>query len=83
KRNLGNGNGYVLINGQKAPFIGNICMDISMIDITDIPNVQEGESVIVIGGDIHINELAQKSGTIPYEILTGISQRVKRIYYQE
>jgi Alr-MurF fusion protein len=83
KRNLGNGNGYVLIAGEKAPFVGNICMDISMVDITDIPHVQEGDMVTVIGNGIHINEMAKRAGTIPYEILTGISQRVKRIYVQE
>ncbi len=83
KRNLGNGNGYVLIDGKKAPFVGNICMDISMVDITDIPHVEEGDTVVVIGNQIHINEIAEKAGTIPYEILTGISQRVKRIYFQE
>ncbi len=83
RRHLSNGKGYVLINGKKAPIIGNVCMDISMVDVSDIADVKEGDSVIVIGDKISIQEVAKLSDTIPYEILTGISQRVKRIYYQE
>ena len=82
-RSFGNGNGYVLLNGKKAPFVGNICMDVCMIDITDIENVNEGDMVTVFGAEPSISELAQKTNTIPYEILTSISKRVKRIYYQE
>lgn len=82
-RAFGNGNGYVMINGKKAPFVGNICMDVCMIDITGIENVNEGDMVTVFGTEPNISELAEKTNTIPYEILTSISKRVKRIYYQE
>ena len=82
-RAFGNGNGYVMVNGKKAPFVGNICMDVCMIDITDIENVNEGDMVTVFGTEPNVSELAAKTNTIPYEILTSISKRVKRIYYQE
>jgi Alr-MurF fusion protein len=82
-RNLSNGIGSMLVKGQPAPVIGTVCMDMTMLDITDIPNVQEGDEVIVFGRGISVNELAIKSNTIPYEILTGINQRVKRVYYEE
>jgi len=81
-RRLGNGVGYVLVKGEKAPIIGNICMDMCMIDITGI-NAKEGDEIIVFGKGISVSELAEKTGTIPYEILTGISRRVKRVYYHE
>jgi alanine racemase len=81
-RKLSNGNGYMLVNGKQAPIIGSICMDMTMIDITEI-NCQEGDEVIVFGGELSIEILAEKLGTIPYEILTSISQRVKRVYYAE
>ena len=82
-RAFGNGNGYVMVNGKKAPFVGNICMDVCMIDITGIPNVNEGDMVTVFGAEPTISELAEKTNTIAYEILTSVSKRVKRIYYQE
>lgn len=82
-RAFGNGNGYVIVKGRKAPFVGNICMDVCMIDITDIPNVNEADMVTIFGVEPSISELARKTNTIPYEILTSISKRVKRIYYQE
>ena len=82
-RAFGNGNGYVMINGRRAPFVGNICMDVCMIDITEIENVNEGDMVTVFGAEPNISELAEKTNTIAYEILTSISKRVKRIYYQE
>lgn len=82
-RAFGSGNGYALVRGQKAPFLGNICMDVCMIDVTDIPDVSVNDTVTIFGNDLTISELAQKTNTIPYEILTGVSQRVKRIYYQE
>ena len=82
-RRLGNGIGRMFINGQAAPIVGNVCMDMCMLDITDINNVQEGDTVIVFGEELPVTELAKWAGTIPYEILTGISQRVKRIYYEE
>jgi Alr-MurF fusion protein len=80
-RKLGNGKGKMLVNGALAPTIGSICMDMTMIDITDIPNVSEGEYVIVLGEALPVQQIATWCETIPYEILTGISQRVKRIYY--
>lgn len=81
-RKLGNGVGQVIINGQRCPIIGNICMDQAMIDITNT-DAKEGDSVILFGEDISLNEIAEKLETISYEILTGVSRRVKRIYYQE
>jgi alanine racemase len=82
-RQLGNGRGKMLVNGQLAPTIGNICMDMTMLDITDIANVQEEDYVIVFGDNLPVMELAKWCDTIPYEILTGISQRVKRVYFGE
>jgi Alr-MurF fusion protein len=81
-RSLGNGIGKMLVNGKLAPTIGNICMDMTMIDITDL-NANEGDEVIVFGENPSANNLATLAGTIPYEILTGISQRVKRVYFEE
>jgi alanine racemase len=81
-RRLGNGNANVLIHGHLCPTIGNICMDICMVDITGV-DAREGEEAIIFGEKITINELAAKLETIPYEILTSISPRVKRIYYKE
>lgn len=81
-RRLGNGKSYMLVNGQKAPVVGSICMDMTMIDVTGI-KCREGDEVIVFGGGIDINEIASKTGTIPYEVLTGVSQRVKRVYFYE
>lgn len=82
-RRLGNGKAYMIVNGQQAPIVGNVCMDMCMLDITDIPGVQEGDPVEVFGVQQTVTELAQIAETIPYEILTGISQRVKRIYLEE
>ena len=81
-RILSNGKGKVMIKGKTAPIIGNICMDMCMIDISKI-NAVEGDEVIIFGTDYSINNIAEQSQTIPYEILTGISRRVKRIYFQE
>jgi len=80
-RKLSNGLGYVLIKNKKAKFIGNICMDMCMIDLTDI-EAKENDEIIIFGENLPITEIAEKLETIPYEILTGISQRVKRIYLQ-
>ncbi len=80
-RALGNGNGYVLINGQKAPYIGNICMDLSMVDVTNI-EAKEGDEVILMGEGITAQIIAKQLNTIPYEVLTSISQRVKRVYVE-
>lgn len=81
-RYFGNGKAYVSINGQQAPTIGNICMDMSMIDVTDI-NASVGDEVIVFGKDPSISQLAEWAQTIPYEILTNVSGRVKRVFYSE
>jgi Alr-MurF fusion protein len=82
-RSLGNGNGKMWINGMLAPTIGIISMDMTMIDITGIPDVKEGDEVIVFGKELSVSQLATWAQTIPYEILTGVSQRVKRVYFEE
>ena len=82
-RRLGNGIGKVWIKGKQAPVIGTICMDMFMVDVTGIADVQEGDEVIIFGKDLPVGELAKWADTIPYEIMTGISQRVKRVYYEE
>lgn len=82
-RSLSNGKGYMLVNGQKASVIGTICMDMTMLDVTGIADVKEGDEVIVFGKNLSINQLSDWSQTIPYEIMTGISQRVKRVYFEE
>ncbi|PSL00495.1 bifunctional UDP-N-acetylmuramoyl-tripeptide:D-alanyl-D-alanine ligase/alanine racemase [Cecembia rubra] len=79
-RRFSNGKGFVLINGKKAPVIGNVCMDMTMIDVSGL-NVKEGDEVIIYGPGISLKELAERIGTIPYELLTNISSRVKRVYY--
>jgi alanine racemase len=81
-RKLSNGKGKMIINGKPAPIIGNVCMDMCMIDITDI-NANEQDEVIVFGDAYPIKQIADDVGTIPYEILTNVSRRVKRVYYQE
>ena len=81
-RRLGNGHAYCLVNGQKAPYVGNICMDVCMIDVTGI-DCKEGDKVIIFGDDLPVTVLADALETIPYEILTSVSNRVKRIYYQD
>ncbi len=78
----GNGVGKVLINGRAAPIIGTICMDMCMIDLTDI-DCHVGDKVIVFGDDYPVENMSSAINTIPYEVLTGISRRVKRIYFQE
>jgi Alr-MurF fusion protein len=82
-RSLSNGQGKMWLHGRLAPVIGVVCMDMTMIDITGIPGVQEGDEVTVFGKELSVNEVSAWAGTIPYEILTGISGRVKRIYYQD
>ena len=81
-RRLGNGHFSVSVNGQLCPLVGNICMDICMIDITDII-AEEADEVIIFGEERSVFLLAKTLDTIPYEILTSISPRVKRIYYKE
>jgi alanine racemase len=82
-RRAGNGRFSALVEGQPAPIIGNVCMDMTMLDITDIPAAQEGGQVVIFGKDLPVQELAACLGTIPYEIFTTISERVKRVYVQE
>lgn len=78
-RNYGKGNGFVLINNQKAPIIGNVCMDMIMVNVTNI-ECNEGDEVIIFDARYTANDLAKSANTISYEIITSISQRVKRIY---
>ncbi len=80
-RHLGNRNAYCLVNGQKAPYIGNICMDVCMIDVTGI-DCKEGDQVEIFGDNLPVTVLSEKLDTIPYEVLTSISTRVKRVYFQ-
>jgi alanine racemase len=82
-RKLSNGVGAMQVNGKLAPVIGNICMDMTMLDVTAVENVEEGDEVIVFGSVPMVQDLAAKTGTIPYEILTGVGGRVKRVYLQE
>lgn len=81
-RRLGNGNGTVWIGGTTVPTIGNICMDMTMIDVTGL-EVKEGDEVELFGKNQLVSEVARQAGTIPYEILTSIPERVKRVYLQE
>ncbi len=81
-RVFGNGAAYMNINGLRAATIGNICMDMAMIDVTGIP-CEEGDDVVVFGASPTISDLAGWANTIPYEILTNISERVKRVFYSE
>ena len=81
-RGLGNRRCYCLVNGQKAEYVGNICMDVAMIDVTDIPCL-EGDQVEIFGEHLPVTELSDVLGTIPYEVLTGVSNRVKRVYFQD
>jgi alanine racemase len=81
-RQLGNENGYVMIKNKPARILGSVCMDMMMVDVTDI-DCKEGNEVIIFGKKPSVSELAQQLNTIPYEILTSISQRVKRIFYRE
>ena len=81
-RSWGNGVGYVTINGKQAKIIGSICMDMLMVDVTDI-DCKEGNTVIVFGENPTVPFMAKQLNTIPYEILTSISQRVKRVFFRE
>lgn len=82
-RDFGNGNAHMLVHGKPAPVVGAVCMDMCMLDITGIDNAAVGDEVIVFGNELPIGQLAGWAKTIPYEILTGISQRVNRIYVNE
>ncbi len=82
RRQLGNGIGHVIVRGHKVPFVGNICMDQSMIDVSGL-DVKEGDMVEIFGQNISVIEVAESMQTIPYEILTSVSSRVKRVYFKE
>ena len=82
-RRLGNGIGKVWIKGKLSPVIGTVCMDMFMLDVTNNPGVREGDDVIIFGSQLPVQTLAQWATTIPYEIMTGVSQRVKRVYFEE
>ncbi len=82
-RRLSNGKGKMLVRGQLAPVAGVVAMDMLMLDVTHIPDVTEGDEVIVFGNELPVQQVSAWADTIPYEILTGISQRVKRVYFEE
>lgn len=81
-RRLGNGVGEVWVNGTRCPTVGNVCMDMTMIDVTGA-SANEGDEVIIFGAELPITELSHRIGTIPYEILTGVGERVKRVFFKE
>ncbi|OJV50749.1 MAG: hypothetical protein BGO31_00880 [Bacteroidetes bacterium 43-16] len=82
-RDFGNGVGHMLVNGKPAPTLGSVCMDMCMLNVTDIPDVAAGGKVTVFGAALPITTLAGWAHTIPYEIITSVSQRVKRVYTNE
>jgi alanine racemase len=82
-RRFANGAGTVLLHGRRAPVVGSVCMDMVMVDVTDIPETQSGDVAVLFGEGLTINELAGRIGTIPYEILTNVSERVKRVFVSE
>ena len=81
-RHLGNRHCHCLVNGKPAPYVGNICMDVAMIDVTDI-DCREGDTVEIFGRNLPVTVLSDAIGTIPYEVLTSVSNRVKRVYFQD
>lgn len=81
-RHLGNGHFSVAVNGHRCPTVGNICMDICMIDVTDA-DCSVGDEVEIFGEEVSVMEIADRLGTIPYEVLTSVASRVKRVYYRE
>ena len=82
-RHLGRGAGYCLVRGRKASYVGNICMDVAMIDVTDVPDVCEGDSVEIFGEHLPVTVLSDVLQTIPYEVMTSVSNRVKKVYFQD
>jgi len=82
-RRFSNGKGRMWIKGKLAPVIGTVCMDMTMIDVTNLPDVKEGDEVIIFGKELPVQQVASWIDTIPYELMTSVSQRVKRIYFQE
>lgn len=77
------GKGIFEINGQLCPTVGSICMDMCMVDVTHLTQVKEGDEAIAFGGKVQISELARSAETIAYEVMTNISERVKRVYVSE
>jgi alanine racemase len=75
--------GKIWVKGKLVPVVGMVCMDMTMIDVTGVPNIKEGDEVIVFGRELPVQKMASWIDTIPYEIMTSISQRVKRVYFQE
>jgi alanine racemase len=82
-RRFSAGAGLVLLHGHRAPVVGSVCMDMVMVDVTDIPETQPGDVAVLFGEGLTINELAERIGTIPYELLTNVSERVKRVFVSE
>ena len=82
-RHLGNGNASMLVCGKRCPTVGNVCMDVTFLDVTDCPEAQEGDSVEIFGPNLPVTELSETLNTICYEVLSTVSTRVKRIYYKE
>ena len=82
-RRFSAGAGLVLLHGRRAPVVGSVCMDMVMVDVTDIPETQPGDVAVLFGEGLTINELAERIGTIPYELLTNVSERVKRVFVSE
>lgn len=82
-RHLGYGNTSFLVRGVKCPTVGSICMDACMIDVTDMPDVRTGDRAEIFGESVPVDMLAETLGTIPYEVLTSVAERVKRVYYRE
>ena len=82
-RHFGNGRASMWVNGVLCPTVGNVCMDAVMIDVTDVPTVKTGDTVEIFGEHLPVEQLSEARGTIPYEILTSVSPRVKRVYYRE
>ena len=80
RRSLSKGIGAFSAYGKRMPVLGNVCMDMTMADATDVPELSEGDSVEVFGRDISLEEFSRLLQTIPYEVLTGVSSRVKRVY---
>jgi alanine racemase len=82
-RRFSNGQGLVLLHGRRAPVVGSVCMDMVMVDVTEVPEARPGDVAIVFGEGLGTSELAQRIGTIPYELLTNVSERVKRVFISE
>ena len=82
-RRLGNGHADMLVQGKRCPTVGNVCMDVTFLDVTDCPEAREGDQVEIFGQHLPLSELSEKLGTITYEVLSTVSTRVKRVYYKE